>query len=243
MGVLKPTAKPLYRQVKQDLVKRVLAGEWKPGHILPSEFKLADQYGLSQGTIRKAIEAMAQEGLVTRQAGKGTFVTSHEGDYRPFRFHQFYSQDGKRIATDETRTISVRAHQADETIAKALRIEPDAPGTEIVRLRLGNGIPLLYERIFLSEELCPAAQAIIENEKPVSLYLFLERQYNLLITRVQEQLQARSATFEEAKLLDIDGGTPVLEAERIAHSLGGEPVEWRVITGPSKRTHYRNIIG
>ena len=243
MGALKPTAKPLYQQVKQDLVKRVLAGEWKPGQVLPSEFKLADEYGLSQGTIRKAIEAMAQEQLVTRQAGKGTFVTSHEGDYRPFRFHQFYSSDGKRIATDETRPVHARSARADGKIAAALNIDDNDTGTEIVRLRLGNGIPLLYERIFLTDALCPDALKTVQSENPVSLYLFLEREYNLLITRVQESLQARTPSIEEARLLAIEPGAPVLEAERIAYSLGGEPVEWRVIIGPAERIHYRNTIG
>ncbi len=243
MAALKPTAQPLYRQVKQDLVKRVLSGEWKPGHILPSEFKLADQYGLSQGTVRKAIEAMAQEGLVTRQAGKGTFVTSHAGDYRPFRFHQFYCSEDERIATDETQPVSVVDAQADGRIAQAMEIPVGATGTQTTRLRLRNGEPLLYERFFLPDALCPNAKRTIESENPASIYLFLEQRYNLLITRVKERLEARTATAEECKLLNLPHGTPILEAERVAYSLGGEPVEWRVIVGASGRTHYLNEIG
>lgn len=242
MAARKPVAKPLYLQVKQDLVKRVVAGEWRPGHVLPSEFKLAEEYSLSQGTIRKAIESMALEGLVTRQAGKGTFVTSHAGDYRPFRFHQFYNGAGRRIASEETQWISTGPADADRIIADALRIPEGSAGVETVRLRLTEGTPLLYERFFLSESLCPNAQPVLERERPASVYLFLERRYNVLITRVEEQLQARGASAEESRLLNIPAASPVLEAERIAYSLGGEPVEWRIIVGPGGRTNYRNVI-
>lgn len=243
MGAMKPTAQPLYRQVKQDLVKRVLSGEWKPGHVLPSEFKLADQYGLSQGTVRKAIEAMAQEGLVTRQAGKGTFVTSHAGDYRPFRFHQFYSPDNQRIATDEVKSVEIIDAQADNRTAKAIGVPLGTTGTQTTRLRLRNGDPLLYERFFLPDALCPNAKRNLELEQPASIYLFLERRYNLLITKVSERLEARTATTEECELLNLTQNTPVLEAERVAYSLGGEPVEWRIIVGASGRAHYLNEIG
>lgn len=243
MGALKPTAQPLYRQVKQDLVKRVLSGEWRPGHILPSEFKLADEYGLSQGTVRKAIEAMAQEGLVTRQAGKGTFVTSHDGDYRPFRFHKFYTNYGQRIASDDAYLISAKPAFADKKIAESLEIPNRAAGTQVVRLRRVEGEPLLYERFFLSEQLCPGAEAAIKAENPGSIYSFVERHYNLLITKVTESLRAREASADERALLGMPIGAAVLEAQRVAYSLGGEPVEWRLIVGAADKTVYANEIG
>jgi GntR family transcriptional regulator len=243
MGALKPTAQPLYRQVKQDLVKRVLSGEWRPGHILPSEFKLADEYGLSQGTVRKAIEAMAQEGLVTRQAGKGTFVTSHDGDYRPFRFHKFYTNNGQRIASDDAYLISAKPAFADKKIAESLEIPNRAAGTQVVRLRRVEGEPLLYERFFLSEQLCPGAEAAIKAENPGSIYSFVERHYNLLITKVTESLRAREASADERALLGMPIGAAVLEAQRVAYSLGGEPVEWRLIVGAADKTVYANEIG
>ncbi|TGG94273.1 GntR family transcriptional regulator [Natronospirillum operosum] len=243
MTVLKPTAQPLYQQVKQHLVHRVLTGEWKPGQLLPSEFKLADEYGLSQGTVRKAIEDMASEGLVTRQAGKGTFVTTHDGDYHPFRFHRFYSDQGERIAKDEAVLVSSSPAKADTRIAKGLDIRKGTAGCKTVRIRQLHAEPALVETFFLIDSICPGARDFLEQENPKSVYLFMERHYNLLITKVLEQLRARSATEQEAELLNLEPGTPVLEVERIAYSLGGEAVEWRTIVGATDHIHYRNELG
>ncbi|HSR54974.1 MAG TPA: GntR family transcriptional regulator, partial [Alphaproteobacteria bacterium] len=71
-----PDFSPLYRQVKELLLQRVVSGYWKPGEILPSEVKLAAEFNVSQGTVRKALEEMAAEHLVVRHQGKGTFVAA-----------------------------------------------------------------------------------------------------------------------------------------------------------------------
>lgn len=243
MTILKPTARPLYQQVKQHLVHRVITGEWKPGQLLPSESKLAEEYGLSQGTVRKAIEELASEGLVSRQAGKGTFVTSHAGDYHPFQFHKFFSEDHQRIAKDEAVFISSRSAAANDRIASALKLQSGTLGSEILRLRNSNNQPVLVETIFLPENICPGARDLLQDEKPKSIYLFLERHYNLLITKVVEQVRARAATDQEAKLLFIELGEAVLEVERTAFSLGGEPIEWRTMVGSTASIHYRNDLG
>lgn len=243
MTILKPTSQPLYQQVKQHLVHRVLTGEWKPGQLLPSEFKLADEYGFSQGTVRKAIEEMASEGLVTRQAGKGTFVTTHDGDYHPFRFHRLYSDRGERIAKDEAVLISSTPAKASTRIARALDIRKGTAGCETIRLRQLHSKPTLIETFFLIDSICPGAHGFLEQENPKSVYLFMEQHYNLLITKVLEQVRARLATDQEIRLLNLPEGTPVLEVERTAYSLGGEAVEWRTIVGATENIHYRNEIG
>ena len=66
--------RPLYAKVREQLIERIRSGEWKPGQLIPNEFEVADLFGVSQGTARKAIAALAAEGLVIRQQGRGTFV-------------------------------------------------------------------------------------------------------------------------------------------------------------------------
>lgn len=242
MNPLKPSAQPLYQQVKEHLVHRVLTGEWLPGHLLPSETRLAAEYELSQGTVRKAIEEMASEGLVTRRAGKGTFVTSHNGDYQPFRFHRLYSDSGEKVASNKVTLLHSRVTTADKRIAVALDLTPGAEGAEICRLRQLQDRPALVETIFLPASLCPEAATLLAQRNPGSVYLFLEQQYNLLITRVLEQVRARHPTQEEAEHLEIDQSSPVLEVERTAFSLGGIAVEWRTIVGVTESMHYRNEV-
>ena len=81
-----PAFSPLYRQIKALLVKSLNSGEWKPGELIPSEQELASRFGVSQGTVRKAIDEMAMENLLTRRQGRGTFVATHTEQNIQYRF-------------------------------------------------------------------------------------------------------------------------------------------------------------
>jgi GntR family transcriptional regulator len=236
----RPEARPLYLQVKDHLIRRVLAGDWQPGAMLPSEMKLAEEYALSQGTVRRAIEEMAVEGLVNRQSGRGTFVASHKGDYKPFRFSRFYLASGVSLAGEEVRYVASTRRKADARVAAGLQLAIGDDVARIVRTRCHKGRPLLLDVMYLGTELCPDAETVIAAQKPSSLYLALEQVYNLLIVRVEEHLRARFANREEAKILGLDEGQPVLEVERVAYSLGGEPVEWRISVCRTDRLFYLN---
>lgn len=220
---------PIYRKVKEDLIHRVLKGEWKPGEMLPSEKELAIEYGYSPGTIRKAVADLFAEGLVTRRAGRGTFVTSHRGDYKPPSFHPIYRNNGDRVAEDECLYLQCSQMKASERIASGLHIEPGELVSEIVRLRRCGERIAVVEKTYLSEELCPGAHTLIQRRRPHSLYMLLEEAYNLLITKVEEKVRARIVTDQEAALLEIRPDVPILEAERTAFSLGGHPIEWRMM--------------
>jgi GntR family transcriptional regulator len=238
-----PVSKPLYQQVKEHLIRRVLQGEWKPGECLPSEMKLAEAYGLSQGTVRKAIEELAQDGLVSRHAGRGTFVTSHKGDYKPFRFHRIQSEMGQRLTETRMDYISCTTGPASTRASKALQIPLNADVTEVVRIRTLDDAPVLLERLVIGSVLCPGFKRIADAEQPNSIYLALEQHYNLLIVRVDERIRARMANPDEVRLLNLEPGTPVLEVERIAFSLGDEPVEWRLSSCETSQVHYWNSTG
>src|SRR5919202_6832930 len=78
--------RPLYRQVRALLVRRLAEGVWQPGQLLPSEGQLAAELGVSQGTVRKALDALTAERLLVRRQGRGTFVAEHEdGTFHFFR--------------------------------------------------------------------------------------------------------------------------------------------------------------
>src|SRR5512132_3247464 len=90
-----PAFRPLYLQIKGLLEKSLEAREWHPGEAIPSEIELASRFGVSQGTVRKAIEALAADNLVVRRQGKGTFVATHtEERSSMFRFLRIRRSDG-----------------------------------------------------------------------------------------------------------------------------------------------------
>ena len=72
-----PSFSPLYQQIKELLLKSLQQGEWQPGEVIPSEIELAERFQVSQGTVRKAIDELANENLLMRRQGVGTFVATH----------------------------------------------------------------------------------------------------------------------------------------------------------------------
>src|SRR3954449_5070932 len=88
--------RPLYRQVRDTLVRRIADGVWRPGQLLPSEPELAVDLGVSQGTVRKALDEMAAENLVIRRQGRGTFVARHDDARILFQFFKLLPDSGEK---------------------------------------------------------------------------------------------------------------------------------------------------
>jgi len=87
--------RPLYQQVRDAFVQRLVEGKWTPGQALPSEMELAAEVGVSQGTVRKALDALASENLVIRRQGRGTFVAEHDEARILFQFFKLVPDRGE----------------------------------------------------------------------------------------------------------------------------------------------------
>lgn len=226
-------SKPLYAQIEELLIQRIVKGEWGPGEILPSEGKLATEYGVHQGTVRKALEAMEARNLLVRQQGKGTFVTDTSARHKSFRFFRIRPRSEKLgtspLVVPTTRTISCACRHASPIERKKLQLGPkDSDVVRLRRLRLYEGKPTISEQIALPEHKFPGLSALLNELRPDTIYSILEQKYRVLIVRVVERLSAVAASYQEARLLGIDQGAPLLQIERVAFSLDGQPVEWRV---------------
>src|SRR5215831_13192644 len=132
MSTPTPSFHPLYLQIKTVLEKSLEAGEWRPGEAIPSEIELASRFGVAQGTVRKAIEALAADNLVVRRQGKGTFVASHtEESASMFRFLRIRRNDSK----DEypgSRLVDIRRAKATGEVARVLGLK-SGEGMIVVR--------------------------------------------------------------------------------------------------------------
>src|SRR5713226_6146001 len=118
-----PSFRPLYEQIKILLTQSLVAGEWKPGEAIPSEMALAQRFRVSQGTVRKAIDALAAQSLVIRRQGKGTFVSTHtEEKTSLFRFLRIRRTDG-RDEYPASRLLDVRRGKASTEVARSLELK------------------------------------------------------------------------------------------------------------------------
>jgi GntR family transcriptional regulator len=234
-----PTLLPLYAQVKAQLIERIQSGDWKPGELIPNEFVLAKDLGVSQGTVRKALGEMTAEKLLLRRQGRGTFVAQHTPESTMFRFFNFYDENGGHVAPE---TIWVRSRSGVAKPGERLKLwlESGDRVVRISRLRGRDGRPFAYEEICVPEALFPG---LADCEIPNTLYDHFQRNYGVTVTGGEEKLTAVAAPEQQAGHLDVAVGAPLLQLDRQTFSLDGRPVEWRLSLCALANAHYLVRLG
>lgn len=215
---------PLYREVYDRLGERIFKGEWRSGEMLPSEHALAAELGVSQGTVRKALNELEAEQLIKRRQGKGTFVTEHTNEGSIFRFFRLTHLDGTRL-TPESKIESIKRRLAKREEKSALNLRGRESVIEIRRIRIVDSVPCATEIIILPYTLFPDLKKL--GSLTESLYPVYQSQFGIHIIRAQEQLRAEVATAGVAKRLKIPVNTSLLRVDRIALTIDKKRVEWR----------------
>ncbi|MEI7612637.1 MAG: GntR family transcriptional regulator [Betaproteobacteria bacterium] len=236
-----PTFSPLYLQIRGLITRSLESGEWGPGDIIPSEFELATRYGVSQGTVRKAIDEMAAENLLVRRQGKGTYVASHNDPRSFFRFLRLAANEGELQSLKSIPLECWRAN-ASADVARILEIEAGAP-IHIVRRLLKFGTePAVFDEIYLPADIFPDLTLEILTSGSMSLYSLLETRYGVRMIRADERLRAVSADKLSSELLLVKEGSPLLLVERVTYTYANKPVEWRRGFYSTENFHYHNEL-
>jgi GntR family transcriptional regulator len=237
-----PTFQPLYVQTKALIERALEAGEWAPGAAIPAEVALAARFGVSQGTVRKAIGALAAENLLVRRQGKGTFVATHtEEPASNFRFLRIRRNDG-RPEYPGSRLIDLKRARAGAEIARQLAIK-SGDGVFVLRRVLDyTGRPAVLDEITLPAALFNGLTRARFAGYPGSMYGFFETAFGVRMLRAEERLHAVAADRASADLLDVAPGTPLLAVERISFTYGDRPVEVRRGLCTTQHEHYWNTL-
>ena len=237
-----PTFSPLYRQIKDFLIRSLEEGEWGPGDAIPSESELAARFNVSQGTVRKAVDEMAAENLLVRRQGKGTFVATHDDPRSFYRFLRLVPDDGSPTQTVSD-PFSCKLQEATPEVALVLCLSVGTPVVCVERILRFNGEPVVFDQIYLVAELFPGLvlEKLLGGDR--SLYSQFENDYGVRMINAEEHLRAVAADAYSAGLLGIKPGDPLLLVERTAYSYGNKPVEWRRGLYCTRRHYYRNDLG
>lgn len=230
-----PGFRPLYKQVRDILTRRLSEGVWAPGAMLPSEQELAGSLAVSQGTVRKALDAMAAENLIVRRQGRGTFVARQDDERVLFHFFRLTGDDGSHVFP-ESEVESVRLEEASRDEADRLALAAGDRVVRIQRTRSLGGRPVIAERLSLPAARFPGLEA--RKDLPNNLYGLFAHDYGVSIARASERLKAVSADSDAAARLQLAEGAPVLAIERTAFSVIGDPVEWRMSLCATDGFHY-----
>ena len=238
-----PAFKPLYLQIKDVLVERLAAGEWSPGGAIPPELELAAQYGVSHGTVRKAIDALAADNLVVRRQGKGTFVATHtEEAQSTYRFLRMRADDG-RDEYPVSRVLDVRRGRVGAEIGRLLEIRTGESVVTIRRVLEWRERPVVLDDVTLPAALFRGLTRAKLVAYPGSMYGFFESQFGVRMLNANERLKAIAADEGAAAALHVPVGAPLLCVERVAFTYGGRPVEYRRGLCATAEHHYANAIG
>ena len=231
---------PRYYQLKEIMLERIRSGEWKPGGLIPSERELSEKYGISRMTARQAITDLVNEGLFYREQGKGTFVSQRKTTQQLIHLTGFTEDILARGQRPDTKVLSAEMSPADEATAEKLRIKPGTLIFRLQRLRLADGEPLAIELSQISFKDCE--RLLEEDLEHNSLYRMLETKYGISLMEADQELEAGLAGNEEAQLLNISVGSPVLFTRRTSYTERNQPIEYaKAVYCGNKYTFYTHM--
>ena len=222
---LETISRPLYRQIVDIMMRGIAEGRWKSGQVLPSEQKLARQFGVSPGTVRKALDQLAADRLLTRRQGFGTLVAVSTREDMLYRFFKLIDRDGERFMPD-CEQIRSEVVTANSRLRKLFNLRSGGKLARFLRRRHDGGRPIMVEWVSLPLALFKG----IDRTKaplPTTLYDFFETGYGRKVLRVEEKLSAVNADADDGELLGVEPGNALLAIERVAYSFDDQVIEHR----------------
>lgn len=217
---------PLYREVQWRITRALAAGEWKPGEAIPSETRLAQQFGVSIGTIRRAIDELVAGRILVRQQGRGTFVATHTEDRTLFYFFHVVGKDGSR-EFPESELLGFRKERANDGDERDFGL---ARGTRVARVRnllkLG-GRPVVLDDITVPTERFARLDESTFRNREGTIYGLYQARYGVNVVRIGERLSAAHPPSDIAAILGMRANQPALHIRRVAYSYNDSPVEYR----------------
>ena len=215
----------LVEDARLRLLDLISSGALQPGDRLGTERELAARLSVSRSTLRQVLAVLAQAGTVRRVPGRagGTFVahTKVDRDLSVIVGLPEYLRRQGFVAG--TQVLSATITGATEFTAAQLAVPAGALVLDIVRIRLADGIPISLERVQLPAEIFPG---LLELPMGGSIYELLDEQYGIRPEDVVEHLEVVDASAEEASLLGVSAGTPLLAITRTSSTADGTPFEF-----------------
>ena len=221
------TFNPLYKEVKIRITRGLAAGLWKPGAAIPSESRLARQFDVSIGTVRKAVDELVAEKILLRQQGRGTFVATHTEDRTLFFFFHIVGKDGSK-ELPVTEMLSFRREKAGADDAARLEIRRGSRTLRIHNLLKLGAKPVIFDDIVIPAALFPDLDEKTFGKRDGTIYGLYQARYGINVIRISERLSAANPSQSIAALLRIPQRAPALVIKRVAYTYNDAPIEYRV---------------
>jgi len=224
-------ASPIYRRLEERL-RALLAAKYGRGDRFLTEREIVDRFDVSRPTANKVLSGLVSAGLLEFRKGIGTFVRCDAIDYDLGALVSFTNKAqaaGKTPSTKLLKFAVVAAGYVDDAVRAALAVEGDNPLWELERLRLADGVPVILERRYVVQALCPK---LTRSQAGGSLYRAWTEAHGLAIAGADDVIRAVTLKGADASLLDVPRGTPAFEVIGIGKLDDEQPLWW-------ERTLYR----
>jgi GntR family transcriptional regulator len=228
---------PLYLQLRDALAERIASGEWKPGDVIPNEVDLARELNVSQGTVRRSLELLESEHVVTRRQGRGTFV--NDPGSRALRFNNFRLANGA-VAQGEASTLDILMAEASDSECARLQLTTGEQVYRISRIRSHLGRAFMIEDASLPAALFPQ---LVERALQSHRLVEIAQAYSLLLGNAVERIVVGTCSPLAAEALNLAQGTHVLILDRVIRTRNGRPAEWRRAECVLNGMHYKAQLG
>jgi GntR family transcriptional regulator, N-acetylglucosamine utilization regulator len=228
-GLNKDIPVPLYHQLKDVILKGILAGDWKPDQQLPTEDDLATRFRVSKITVRQALRDLAALGYVRREQGRGTFVQRPHLEQGPRELTSFTEEMKRRGSQSMSRVLDQHIIAPSPEVAARLRIRPHEQVFQLRRVRIADKEPMAIQTAHIPVSLVPGIDTI-SFAGDVSLYDVLQSRYGLRAVGGKETHFAALVRMDEAELLWAPAHTAAMHTERVTYLANARPLEFAQAT-------------
>jgi len=224
--VNKQSAVPYYHQVKEAVKALIARGELKPGDMLSTEFNLSEQLGISRLVVHRAFRELVTEGLLIRKRAKGTFVAppinrSYIVVGPLFSMTENLSKDGLEPSN---KILLQEVIPASQEVQNELKLSEGSEVIHLRALRMAKELPFAIEEMYFHNKRFPALASL--NLNNISIYTTLEKLYDAHPQEALDVVTASSATHDEAILLGLNKGAPVMRLKRVSTDRMGMVIEF-----------------
>jgi len=217
---------PFYYQIREQLRQQITSGQLEHGDMLPSEAQICTETGISRMTARQALTQLANEGLVIRQRGRGTFVAAPKATLDSSQFPlQSYTELLCQIGMQAGAVVLAQVVEpATEVVAAQLKVTSSDPVVRITRQRLMRDEPMSLETSFYPHSYCPGLASLdLTNQ---SVYRLIEECYGIAPAYATDTIELSVAGAYESKELKISEGVPIVLVTRLSFLEDNTPLEF-----------------
>lgn len=231
----KDSKQPLYKQLKAELLDYI-EGNLKEGDALPIESEIEKLYGVSRITVRKTIEELVRDGVVTKTQGRGTFVQSRRIAQKAGTITSWTEEMNLKGKKTETKNLMISEMEPSKRIANALNLSKGEKVICVKRLRSADGEPISILINYFRSKYTPGF--LDKGLTKESLYELLEEEYGIQLERAHEIVKARISNDLEAIELGVSPDSAILHITRVSYLPDGTPFELVEMANRSDRYEY-----